>query len=374
MNVHVKRLLMTVLRVGLGIGLAAWLLHKVAKDSGLTVPILETQLAGAVWPLLLLALAIYGAVQALGVTRWYLLLRVQGIRLPLFTLVRLHMIGVFFSSLIPGAVSGDLVKMVYVARHATGKVAETTLTIMLDRVFGLLGLFIVAVVATLANLSYLHEAAAVSPKLILVVRLIAVLAAGSIAGVLAVAFHQLLERLPYVPALIVWGQRHLPAKITATVARLVAALDLYRRHLGTVAIALLMSAMVHMLLAVLLFCIARGIHEDKVSLRIYMVSTQYSNCIGSVPIVPGGMGIRDAVTKAFLTVANADLEKAGMVPLINSCVGMFWCLVGGVFFMFSRLQKEPESDPALVGDAAEVEAEEAAAEASEARSKAPPKG
>ena len=77
--------------------------------------------------------------------RWKYLLEIKTQeKLPLWAIVKLTWIGMFFSSVLPGAVTGDLIKMLY-ARHLNPKLTKSFLftSVFLDRLIGLIGLLII---------------------------------------------------------------------------------------------------------------------------------------------------------------------------------------------------------------------------------------
>ena len=119
---------------------------------------LAAALQGADLRLLALTLAVYVVIILLTFRRWQKLLEVQDVHLPFATVTRLGMIGLFFNPFLPGAVSGDFIKMAYIAQHTPGRRTEAAMTVMLDRVLGLFGLFIVAGVACLMCLRLLQQA------------------------------------------------------------------------------------------------------------------------------------------------------------------------------------------------------------------------
>ncbi len=81
----------------------------------------------------------------LALLRWKLLLEGQGLKLTISQLVRYGMIGAFFNTTMPGAVSGDLIKAWYVIAERKGQRKTPVLTsILLDRVIGVFGLIIVS--------------------------------------------------------------------------------------------------------------------------------------------------------------------------------------------------------------------------------------
>ena len=77
--------------------------------------------------------------------RWLLLLRGLGVNLPFARLVRLYFTGHFFNAFLPTGFGGDVVRILEVARHVPGDVAAGT--VLLDRLTGLLMLFVLALVA-----------------------------------------------------------------------------------------------------------------------------------------------------------------------------------------------------------------------------------
>jgi uncharacterized membrane protein YbhN (UPF0104 family) len=92
----------------------------------------------------------------LGSLRWNLLLAGVGLKMPFFRVLNLQLIGFFFNTAMPGSVGGDIVKAVYVIREqqADSK-TPAMLTVLLDRIIGLTGLFVLAGIAVFWNSSFL---------------------------------------------------------------------------------------------------------------------------------------------------------------------------------------------------------------------------
>lgn len=89
----------------------------------------------------------------MGALRWYLLLRGLKLDVPFFRVVMLELIGFFFNTAMPGAVGGDIVKAIYVVREQKAESrAPAMVTVLLDRVTGLVGLFLMSGLAVMANL------------------------------------------------------------------------------------------------------------------------------------------------------------------------------------------------------------------------------
>ena len=105
----------TVLRAAIGIGLAAAAIGAILSYAEVD---LAAEFSQCKWGLIALGFLFYAALLVMTIVRWYILLVVQDIRLRVKDLVQLAMIGIFWSGVIPGTVTGDFVKMYYVARHA----------------------------------------------------------------------------------------------------------------------------------------------------------------------------------------------------------------------------------------------------------------
>lgn len=73
---------------------------------------------------------------AFGAFRWQILLRTQGAELSFFEVLKLNLVGAFFNIALPGAVSGDLVKAVHVAKKFKDKRAAVFGSMLFDRILG----------------------------------------------------------------------------------------------------------------------------------------------------------------------------------------------------------------------------------------------
>lgn len=100
----------------------------------------------------------------LGSFRWRALLRTKTKNpLPPFKLMSLNWIGQFFNTFLPGAVTGDLIKLVY-ARDLDKTLPKTFLVMsaFIDRILGMVGLIFLTGVFTILNY---EEMIAISPKM-----------------------------------------------------------------------------------------------------------------------------------------------------------------------------------------------------------------
>jgi uncharacterized membrane protein YbhN (UPF0104 family) len=299
--------------------------------------------------LLAMVVACWGGALLIGAIRWGVLLSVQGIHLSIFSLLRLTLIGHFFNTSLPGAVTGDLLKMGYVSDHSGARQAEAVLTIFLDRIIGVLGLCIVASAMVLWNLNVLIELGKEHRPLQLAAYTVGLGSIGGILFVLAVEVRGWLVRFGPISLLLRLAGRILPDKLVAMVTRLANALELYRGQRAATLKALLLAVCVHLLLGLGLYCSGRGIHEHGLRPRDYFLTAQVANSVAAIPLTPGGVGTRDMTTKEyFIALGAKPADKVGTIPVVMTLAMVGWALVGSVVFVLSPRRKpvpEPEPEP-----------------------------
>ncbi len=96
-----------------------------------------------------LAFAVYLAGISTSFVRWYFLVRVIDSRFKMGQAFLLGFIGRVFNLVIPGGVGGDFVKAAYLVRMEINRTQAVASEMVIDRVIGLLGLFVLAGLAGL---------------------------------------------------------------------------------------------------------------------------------------------------------------------------------------------------------------------------------
>jgi uncharacterized protein (TIRG00374 family) len=317
----------TLVRSVVGVVLALFLVHRVVAQANINLADeFRTCIPG--WLVLALALMLVGL--GLSSYRWLQLLRVQSILISRWDCLCLTMIGTFFNMLIPGGVGGDVVKMAYIRKLVGPKAPEAIVSILVDRILGLLGLFSTAIVAVLLTLNFLRH---VSHDLKVVVATVTCIAGcGALAMALA-AGHDLVVRLPGIRHLVEAVGPRLPGPIRHIIARVVGAMNVYRRAGGTILWALVVSMCIHTLTALAVFCIGVAFHATRITFPIYVLATSMANTISAIPLTPGGIGPRDVVMRAFFEAAGEG-SRASVIPPVFSMVFLVMGLIGGLFLLY----------------------------------------
>ncbi|OQC15678.1 MAG: hypothetical protein BWX73_01252 [Lentisphaerae bacterium ADurb.Bin082] len=294
-------------------------------------------------PLLFLAFLCISNSHVVGAFRWGRLLQVQGIHLPFRQLFRLTLIGVFFSAVIPGgAASGDVIKMAYATRAAPHKRTEAACTVAIDRLIGLAGLFAVAVLATPALLWQCPDLPFQQPVIGLG---LAAVWAGALAfacAYVAILARAWAMRRKVFQAAAHWLAQRLPPKILGLILKIIAAVDLYKSNQAVLLTTLLHSMFVHAMLGLAVFLVGRAFHERTMTMLQYMLATQIGNATGVIPLTPGGVGLREAVTAALFTAFKAHpATVVATIPIVNTLIATVWALVGAAAWLFQTTPTPP---------------------------------
>lgn len=138
---RLKDVALNLLKVVISLGLIAYLVTRPT--------ILEADwgaiLSGfRAWPWLL-GLAVYFVAIGFNVLKWQYLLRTLGVYVPFPSLFRHNLVGLFFALLPLSMVGGDIARGWDLARHTEGQAAPVAVSVLVDRLVGLGGFLLAAV-------------------------------------------------------------------------------------------------------------------------------------------------------------------------------------------------------------------------------------
>ncbi len=279
-------------------------------------------------PLLLSALGIATSALLVSFLRWAMLVRSQGIPIGLLEAFRLGAIGYLLSFVSAGSVGGDLFKAFFLAKRSPGKRFEAVSSVVVDRMIGLYGLFIVVSFFCVAlpqtsDDPTLQTIFAASTTLAIVATL--GLAAMILGGH---GFDRLLRR---APASHWFG---------ALVHRVADPLRLFHDQPLKIVMATGISIVVHTLLTISVFFIAKGLYSDPPSLSEHFRIVPIGILAAAVPITPAGLGVFEAALEWLYTVVPAqETEASGtMVALTFEIVKIIVACGGVLFYWLSRAE------------------------------------
>jgi uncharacterized protein (TIRG00374 family) len=238
--------------------------------------------------------------------RWHALVRVIEPRFRFRSTVVLGFVGIVFNLVIPGAVGGDMIKAGYLLRMRIRK-TQAVASMVIDRILGLLGLFIIAAVA--GGIAW-GQAPSDVRKLITVSWI--ALGLGLLA--LVVIFSPTLSRL--IPPSLSRGTRLEPI-----VSELHEMSRTYRGRLGVVLWATILSIFGHCmnvlafyLVGVMLFpTMPTTLGEHFVTVPLTLFST-------AVPLPFGALGLSEEVGQQLLKLVG---HPSGALAMIGFRVLMY---------------------------------------------------
>ncbi len=293
--------------------------------------------------LLLAAFACVGSTHLIGGYLWGRLLAVQGVEMSFLLLYQLTLAGTFFSQVIPGSVSGDVVKLAIVARRHPGKGTAAVMSCLIDRVAGVSGLFLVA--SLCGGLFWLMRPEIVAAETVLQTALLLVFLGGAafLCMLAVMVYHGLLLKIGWLKRFVEVLGRFCPKIISDLVVRLCTAADAYSRHKRVLVEVLALSMLIHFMLGVGVFCTGRALGEARRSFGAYIISMQVGNAVTLVPATPGGLGMRESMTAAMFTAFGREAKGqedtrqdegkdslAGSIPVVNTLCTIAWALIGAV--------------------------------------------
>jgi glycosyltransferase 2 family protein len=252
-----------------------------------------------------LAVALFLAAFFLGAVRFRLILGAYGAdKLPgLLYLYRLYLIGLFYNTFLPGAVAGDVVRGVVVrSAFSTGAATSGLAVVFIERIMGLLGLFMLVSVVTLwhpfADLPGLSWFAAL----------------GALAALVGV---WLLAHLPRIVHL-------LPRRLAAIVNDIPSP-----RAIAPLFAAVLVSMLTHAMVAVAGHGLLQTLHT-RATLADSLVVIPTAAVAIFIPVTVAGAGVSEAAYVGFYGHVHVASSDALVVALGLRAVQAISGLIGGV--------------------------------------------
>lgn len=281
---------------------------------------------GLVWGLGMFVILI-----ALGICRWQLLLRVQGIRISNYRATWITAAGLFFNAFMIGATGGDVLKAWYAAEAAPDRKPQAILSIAVDRLIGMLGLFTLASVCVLFHLPVLWDDGQMRPLAILV--LASPVVALFLIGVTAQR-HRFATKS--------WWQtlwRLVPGK--KLMITLSESYDMYGKHPRALFIALLLSIGVHVCAVLVAWFVGGAINIKGVGLADYFVYCPLINAFAAIPVTVGGLGLREGAFTFFFSKQGVPDPQSFALSLLFYAVTLVISLACGLIYLIGKPRSPP---------------------------------
>lgn len=258
-----------------------------------------------------------GASIAAHVWRWWICLRLLGIQAGWKNLARVFLASSFVGTFVIGGIGGDAARVLMLTRQFPGSSSRLMVSVVADRLCGLISLILPAVFLTFPA----REALSATPT-----------------GKTAVHFlwgYLVLASLLFVFCWFCgtenarkWLPRWTPAR--GWLLHVSGCIEQMRpsgtRLLGAVAASVLMLAL-HF---ATFWCIARGC-DAGVTLNEINTVMPVIEAFTTVPATPGGIGVREELFRDQLASLSRTSSGASvLISLGGFLCGLVWCLLGGL--------------------------------------------
>lgn len=341
-----KRVLLPIVQIAITVALLWWIFHDPQKRADMA---LALQKADYWW--LFAGIVAVGCASFLQAERWRLLLGVQEIVLTRWRVWRLTVIGMFFSLFLPGGTGGDLVKIFYAMKETTSKKSAALLSVLVDRMMGLLALVGVTCVIGALRLPLLlskPDTRALLGGLLVIL--------GASVGLVIAGF--IVDRFNLA--------RHIPnwLPLRAKIIEFSSAFSVYARSPKVMGATFLISVPAHLLYFLSFYFAARafGLFGGPSGVLDVFSVLPIIQTIASLPVSFSGVGVREGLFQSIFSELYGTPESmAALISISGFCMLVVWQLIGGAIYLTYRPSggvhlKEVEEEVAAVEEQIEKEA------------------
>ena len=310
----------TVLRYTVSLAVLGWLAGRVdwARFGGwhgldLSLALPAALLAGLAYPL-----------QA---WRWQLLLRAQGLMLPIGWVHRVFWIGQFCNSFLPGGVGGDALRFGHLWRIHPDRKTAAAASLIADRALGLGTLFALAAMALGLHIAVAPGGAELQILFVASLATFSLLLAAGWSAIRSLWWEPLSVRL-------------LGSERAASLREAAGALG---RHHATLVTATALSIGVWLVDFISLWLLARsaGLAAGLLDLTVAGAAAYVA---AALPISIGGHGVREGSLVALLALLGVGIGQSDRVALLAAAfwtVSVGWSLLGGAVWLVSTRSTHP---------------------------------
>jgi len=269
---------------------------------------------------LVAALGLYLLMVLASAWRWGLLLRAQGVQVPVRRLTESFLVATFFNNFLPSNIGGDVIRITDTAKEARSRTLAATVVLM-DRGIGLLGLVLLAAMAaSIAALSGAVQGPVPSWMLW------GGFAAGTAVSAPAVFAPGVLERV-LAPL-----RRLHPEWVGARLEALGGVLERFRRAPGALAGCFIGALVVQALLVAFYAAVAHSIGV-AISPWHMAIVVPVSFLVQMLPISVNGLGLREATFSFYFSRLGLPIEAALVVSLLGAGLVMLFSLSGAAVYV-----------------------------------------
>lgn len=285
-----------------------------------------TQLAQARSLPVVAALIFYLLAIAVNAAKWLVLLRAQGVRVPFGELLQMQFVGFFFNNFLPANVGGDVMRGYTLARY-TDRLAHAAVSVVVDRLVGLLAYMSSAVVAAFVLVSVIGRRDLEAVEGVAALALI----------VLAAGFGILLSRRlrGLITRLVGWRFLKPLGRPWQGISE---GLNAYRFRYGVLTAAFGIALIGILCTTVVNWCLSQAL-GGLMTLPMILLFNPLIALVLMLPVSIGGLGLNQAAYPFFYGLGGVPADHAVAVSVLMQAIIIVGSLPGGFFWLRNKEQR-----------------------------------
>ncbi len=269
------------------------------------------------------------------VQRWRLLLYISNISIGLWQAIKLTFTGFFFSAVIPGSVSGDIVKAYYLARGEDEKEVLIT-SILFDRLIGLYTTLLFGTVSISAGFIYEKisgKQGVWSQPYIISLGLFVLTIFLVMTALVLLFMNKNIRKSSLIKSTLLKLPYH------KRITKFYDAVHEYGKKPLMTFYVLLISVSSQIPLYAGMWCLGILLNITALTLLDFFIALPVCFLINAIPLAPGGLGVGEAGFRTIFLLFGSD-EGAELSILFHVIFFMLALGLGGLVYLFSDVSKE----------------------------------
>ena len=267
----------------------------------------------------------YGCVVLISIVRWHLLLEVAGVAVGWGRTAQLSLAGLFFNSVLPGVMGGDVMRAYWAAKDAPQARPAAVVSILMERVLGLTATVSLGAALILPHWSDLTD----HP-----VTRAGAYAFSAVAGILFILLtilaHPASGRILSGKARVGWRR---------AAGEGAEACHVCLTHPVGAGVGLLLSVLAQLALVGLFYSVSRAVGTGLEFWPLASVLPMVA-MVTMLPITWNGLGLREAAFVTFLGTLAIPAPQAVAISLGGFAMILAWNLLGGVVYLVTGVGRK----------------------------------
>jgi len=254
----------------------------------------------------------------LGAFRWWLVLKTFKYNVDLLYILKITYIGAFFNNILFGSYGGDLVKGYYIYKFMN-KSVKPALTIIIDRLFGLIGLIIVGIISFIffLNGDFLKYISINYNLLIILFIILMIL----------------------VFIIISLFNNNLFKHINLLREHINNFLSLSKKNIIIFLICIMLSSIIFIAAHLGTFLVSDIVYDFNIGIEKIYVINFFTTIVNVLPVTPGGLGMGElAFSKAnvFFSENQSHIKNIANVIILYRIINVVACLPGAIIYVLQN--------------------------------------